>query len=283
MQFDIGDLLGGGTPGADSFTGTDFNVPMDWRAGQVDLGGTPGAESFTGGAPAGGSSAWQQFIGSAPNKAGEGGSGLRGAVSEVGSVAKDVAPLFQIGAGLTGAAANIYGAGQIANQTQMANRATRSQLQSAQQARDVAGQVSAPAGTLTNFGTEQLRRAEAGQLDPALESYIDQWKAGAKQLMLQRLSSSGQANSSTAEQVNQFIERQAIQIRAGMLEQMKTQGVGATQAGGGLLVNESSVLTGAGQAAGGAAQTAQQQSAVLANLIAGANQALARLGASAST
>lgn len=208
--------------------------------------------------------------------------GWRGVVGDIGNAAKTVLPLAQIGTGIMGAVGNIQAAGQLADQAKIQRQGMQSQLASAQQAREMAGNVSAPAGTLVNFGQGQLARAEAGQIDPAMQSIIDRWKQGAKQQMLQRLASSGQATSSTAAQLDQILEQMAVGMQGELLQSMKAQGVGATQAGGGLLASGAGASAGAGAAAAGANQQALQQSQVLQSLIGSANQALARMGAGAS-
>lgn len=278
MEFNIDDLLGsGGGFGVDSFTGTGANVPMDWQTGALDF-SSPGVDSMTGAAPTGGGGMMSGLSDAASGI----GAGIRSVTGPLGDVAKSVLPIAQIGTGIMGAVGNIQAAGNLADQSRIQRQGLRSQLDSATQAREMAGNVSAPAGTLVNFGQEQINRAQAGEVDPAMQSIIDRWKNGAKQQMLQRLASSGQATSSTAAQLDQILEQMAVSMKGELLQSMKAQGVGATQAGGGLLASGASASAGAGQTAGGVNQAALQQSQVLQNLIGSANQALARIGAGAS-
>lgn len=114
------------------------------------------------------------------------------------------------------------------------------------------------------FGTEQLDAASKGQLPAPMQAAVDQWAQKAKADMRARYAQMGQGNSSNIASEDANIDLMAKAMVGQLLQ---------SQAGLGL----QGIQTGASAATGGA-QISQQQQAVLANLIASADQQLGRLG-----
>lgn len=169
-----------------------------------------------------------------------------GVGNTLGSIAKGALPFAQVGmAGL--GAANTWRAIQQAADNQKYFR----QAQQAQQ------QAVAP---LSQFGEEQLKLAQGGQIPQAEQAKIDLWKQGAIQKARDYLARSGQGESSTMRNWEDWINQQAVAMQSDILNRMRSGGVAAL-----------------GLAAGGsnqAAQTAGQNQAGIEQLIAQANQAL---------
>jgi hypothetical protein len=196
------------------------------------------------------------------------GSGLRNAIGTFGDIAKVALPIANIGTGIMGGIASSRAASAAADNAKTARRAADIQASSAERA-------AAAAAPLTNFGEAQLKAATAGQIPEAEQAMIDEWVRGAKQQAMDYLARSGQGDSSTMQDWAAWIDKQAVAMKGSALGNAKASGVGALTAGAG-------ALTGAAGAAGGAASSAGAQGGQLEQLIAAANQQLARLSASAS-
>src|SRR5437879_5999758 len=97
-----------------------------------------------------------------------------GPLSDFADVAKSGLPWLQLGTTAMGAVSGVQAAHAAGQQAKTAERAQKVQAESARQAQATAGPAAA-------FGERELGRAEAGQLDPAIEAGIAQWVQGAKQ------------------------------------------------------------------------------------------------------
>ena len=150
----------------------------------------------------------------------------------------------------------------LANQQNVASQLGR-QTRTIERGQKQALAAAAPA---VAFGQKQLEQAQAGKLSPPLEASIEQWKTSAKANMAQRFASMGLGNSTALEQINAEIDKQAVAMRASMLGQEEETGLSALQTG----VSAGTGVTG----------PAQNQQAMLSNLIQSANQTLGLLAGS---
>lgn len=175
-----------------------------------------------------------------------------------------------LGLGLGGL--NIYqgiqGATQLGRQTGIAERAGKLQGQ-------LAGKTADVAAPLTAFSGQELNQAALGKIPAPIQAQIDQWKAGARQQVMDYAARSGLGNSEWLTNRLAWVDQQAQAMMASALEQEQALGI---QAGG----TAGQVLGTAAGAAGGAAQTASGQQDSLSNLIGQANQMLAQLTAGAT-
>jgi len=109
-------------------------------------------------------------------------------------------------------------------------------------------------------GTQDIQRAQAGKLQPAMESSIEQWVQQAKADMRARFASMGLGNSSDIASEEAKIDLIAQSMRGQLLQGEEQLGLAG-------------VSTGVNAAIGGG-QLAQNQQNLLAQLIASANQSL---------
>lgn len=180
--------------------------------------------------------------------------GVKSAAGGLGDFAKGVMPFAQLGLGALGVKGAIDASG-----------AAKDQARNVAQAQKLQRESTAP---LTQFGTQQLQRAEAGQVDPAVSAMIDQWAQSAKIKVQQFFASSGQGNSSALAQELAHIDQMALAMKSGELKSMEQLGVGA--------------LEGAAGAATATAGTAGREQNELEGLIAAANKALSGMAGAAA-
>ena len=242
-------------------------------------GGSPGAypqpASYSFDAPGGAAESaqaepWYSRAGSAPPYEPEpeaapwysrAGSAVGDAASNVGSaISRDVQrdPLRSL-ATMLGLGVQGFG---IANQVRTANMAARAEKRQ-EQAQKSADAAAAPA---VDFGRTQLAAASAGKLPAAMEASLEEWKMKAKADMRSKYAGMGQGNSTSLQSEEQKIDLMAESIRAQLLGGVSSQGLDALRIG-------------ASAGTAGAAAAGQQQAA-LTNLLAAADQQLARLTAS---
>ena len=188
--------------------------------------------------------------------------------SSFGNVAKSALPWVQAGAGLTGAAASIQGMAQLARQTGVAESAEKRQA-------SIAKEAQASAGPVRAFGERQLAQAAAGKLDPAMESQIALWVQGAKQKAQDYAARSGQGDSKQLVDWLNWIDQMGEAMRMQAIQGEQQIGLTAEGTAGGLR------RAGAGAAGGAGAAAAGQQQGIM-QLIAAANQELAKLAGAAS-
>lgn len=179
---------------------------------------------------------------------------LKGWGSDFGSLAKNILPAAQVGAAGYGIYSGMQGANQLAAQTKIAEQAAKRQG-------DISRDTSA-------FGQEQLARAQAGTIPPAVQAQIDQWAKGAKQQAQDQAARTGQGDSTQLKQWLAWIDQQAQAMQASYLQQETQTGLTAEQ-----------IAMGASGASGSGAS---QQQGSLEQLIAQSNQVLARLSQGAS-
>lgn len=258
----IRDFGTGSTPGIDA----------------VDFSNLPAVGGGAGAAGGGGGGFWSGLGDVAKDVSG----GISKVTTPLGDIAKSVLPLASLATGTMGAVAQQQGASQLADAAKQNRVATQNQVDASKQARDVAAGAQPIANTLTQSGTSALQRAEAGQLDPAMEQGIANWKRGALQQVKDFLARSGQTDSTTMLDWERFIEEQAQTMRSQALQEMKNFGVGTLGTAGDVIGREAGAISGAGQVAGGAAQSTQQQMQGIQQLIQQANAQLAKLSAGAS-
>lgn len=189
-------------------------------------------------------------------------------VSSFGNFAKAAMPIAQLGLAGLGAAEGIMGANQLGKQTQIAERAAKTQQQ-------VAGDARAAAAPVQQFSQEELANASAGKIPAPIQSQIDLWKQAAKQQVMDYAARSGQGDSSSLTNWLMWIDKQAEAMMASSLEQEQQLGIQAGGTAGG-------ILSAASGAAGGAGATASNQQQGIQQLIGSANQVLARLTAAAA-
>jgi len=192
---------------------------------------------------------------------------IRGGVRDFGGVAKDILPLAQVGAAGAGVGLGVQGALQNAKMTRLAQDAAKRQGEISATAQGQAAPVAA-------FGQEALRRAGLGEVPPAVEAQIEQWRKAAQQMINDRAARLGQGSSTQMQQWLQWIDQQALAMRGAYLGQEVNQGLSAANVAGNLLSAGSS-------AAGGSGQTAVTQQSGIEGLISQANRALAQLSAAA--
>jgi hypothetical protein len=196
------------------------------------------------------------------------GKGVSGALQPVADVAKPLLPLAGLATAGMGIASGIQGARTAADQAAIQKRAQRLQEQTA-------GQTAAAAAPLTQFGSQQLQQAAGGQIPPAIQAKIDEWKQGALAQAKDYMARSGQGNSQAMTQWAAYIEEQAKAMEAAYLQQEQSLGIQ------GLTSGAQALASSGGQAGNIAAGATQQQSSIDA-LMNQTNQVLARLTASAA-
>jgi len=171
-----------------------------------------------------------------------------------GNIAKSALPFAQIAGAGAGIGLGIQGATQLAGQTKIAENAAKGQSKIGSEA--------------AGFARDQIARAESGQVTPAVQAQIDQWASGAKQQARDQAARTGQGDSTQLKQWEAWIDQQAMAMRASYLQQQEQMGLQGYNIAAG--------------AYGGSGQGATQQQGGLEQLIAGANQVLARLSQGAT-
>ena len=189
-------------------------------------------------------------------------------MSNFGTLAKAALPWIKEGIGLTGAAGNLYGIKQLADQTSIAKSAERRQA-------GIAKTAEAAAAPVRAFGEQELTQAAAGKIDPAIEKQIQLWVQGAKQKAQDYAARSGQGDSQQLVDWLAWIDQMGEAMRTQAIQGEQGLGISAEGTAGQILGVGSGAAQGAGAAAAG-----QQTS--LAQLIAAANQEIAKLGAQAA-
>jgi hypothetical protein len=196
------------------------------------------------------------------------GKGVSGALQPVADVAKPLLPLAGLATAGMNIAGGVQGARTAADQASIQKRAQRLQEQTA-------GQTAAAAAPLTQFGSQQLQQAAGGQIPPAIQAKIDEWKQGALAQAKDYMARSGQGNSQAMTQWEQYIEQQAKAMEAAYLQQEEQLGIqGLTQG--------AQVLGSTGSQSGNLAAGATGQQNAIDNLMRQTNDVLARLTASAA-
>jgi hypothetical protein len=197
-------------------------------------------------------------------KGGEGG----GILGTAASIAKPLLPFAGLATAGMNIAGGIQGARTAADQASIQKRAQRLQEQTA-------GQTAAAAAPLTQFGSQQLQQAAGGQIPPAIQAKIDEWKQGALAQAKDYMARSGQGNSQAMTQWEQYIEQQAKAMEAAYLQQEQQLGIqGLTQG--------AQALGSAGRQDQALIQGAAQQQTGIDTLMKQTNDVLARLTASAA-
>lgn len=244
MDFDIG---GGG----------DFNVPDVPEPG----GGIPTPPSGGGGFDFG------DIAKGAKDIAGDIGAGVKGVLGPVGDLAKSVSPIASLATAGMGIAGGIQASKTAAQQAKVARDSQRLQQQNA-------AATAAAAQPLTDFGKEQLKQAQAGQIPPAIQAQIDTWAQGAKAQARDYMARSGQGNSQAMTQWEAYIDQQAKAMAATYLQQEQSLGMQGLTQGANALGSSGAqagrVAEGAGQQQGGIDALMKQTNEMLAKLSAGA-------------
>lgn len=179
---------------------------------------------------------------------------VKSGLSGFGDVAKQILPAAQVAGAGYGIYSGIQGARQLADQTKLAESASKRQ-----------GQISSDAA---GFGRAAMDRASQGQIAPAVQQQIDNWAKGAKQQARAKAAQMGQGDSTMLAQWEAWIDQQAQAMQAGYLQQEEQLGLQAYGV--------------AGQAAGSQAGGAAGQQGSLEAMIAEANRVLARLSQAAA-
>jgi hypothetical protein len=244
-QFDFGGFgdFGSGLGNID-ITGGDLGGGGDWFG--------PGAPISVG-PVAGGGNWW---------------SGLSNALGGFGDFARNLSPYLGLGTAGLGAASSVLGALQSGRQSKLAEGAAKQEKILSQQAQTAAAPIA-------GFSAEQLQLAQQGQIPPAIQAQINQWKQAAKQQAADFAARTGQGDSTTLQSWYQWIDQQAQAMQASALQNMEQLGIQAGGTAGGIL----------GQAMQGASaqgNLAGQNAGGIEALIAAANQVLSRLNAAAT-
>lgn len=237
-------LSGGGAPGAQfpaGISGADFKPP-DMSLPQMT--GLPGGAGDSGGGLlsfAKGLTGRGEDPGS-PRQPGGGGSILGDVFGAAGGLARTGLGAFGVKNQLDAARLAKGQAGQLGQMQQI-------QRESAQ--------------PLQQFGTTQLSRATAGQVDPAVQQMLDNLVNSQKMQAKQWFASQGITDSTMMESVLRDIDNKAEAMKAQVLGMDKQTAIQA--------------LSQAMQGATAGAQTASQEQQALDSLIAESNKALAAL------
>lgn len=259
----FGDWFGGGS-GLGDMAG-DFSGSNIGTYGS-DFGGT---SSWLGDIAGGMTSGSVPYAGVGPTNGNQGGGGLGDFLSSAGrgfgSVAQAVLPAAQIGAAGLGAYSNYQASQQRAQQSKLAEAASKRQDQ-------ISATAQQQAQPLSNFANEQLARAGAGQIQPAIQSQIDEWVRAAKAKANAYAAGSGQGNSSQLTSWLSWIDRQGQAMRAAAIDAQQGRAIQAAGQAGNLLAV-------GGNVAGQSAANAIAQGSGIDQLLAAANQQLNRLSA----
>lgn len=193
--------------------------------------------------------------------------GIKDTITPFASLAGAVAPIVGLGTAGMGLAAGVQGAKQAAQQTKIMREGQRLQG-------DASRATQAAAAPLTQFGSQELQAAQAGQIPPAIQAKIDLWKQGAMQKARDFAARSGQGDSTMLAQWEAYIEQQAAAMASDYLQEEQRMGIQSLQAGAG-------ALSSAGGQGANIVQGAQQTGGSIENLMKQANEALAHLSAAA--
>lgn len=196
------------------------------------------------------------------------GAGVKDVLSPFADVAKAALPLVGLGVAGTSMATNIAGAKQAAQNTAIQRRAQRMR-------ENIAGQQSAAAAPLTQFGQKQLDASTKGAIPDSIQAQIDQWAQGAKARVNDYFARSGQGNSLQLQQKLAEIDQAAKAMAGTFLQEEQRLGVNSLAMG-------ANALGGAGNTASTIGQTAGAGNASIAALMQEANRALAQLNSAAA-
>lgn len=281
------------------------------------------------------------------------GSGIAGFFGGLGDLAKVAAPAVGLGTGIMGLINQNKALEEASKARKQQQEAQALQLSGAKQAQELAPQmagmapeiadvarkldpiaervssvgpkIDAAAGNVRTgivapvleFAADRLKRAQAGEIPPAIEAQITNWTQGAKAKALDYLARSGQADSSARVQMEEYIDKQAQAMRAQYLQEEESQALaafdqartgevsaasmygqeGATEAtagslygteGAGLgraadvIAGAGNLLTGSSAAAGNSARVNQDELNQLLAMIAAANKSMAQLSGGAA-
>lgn len=199
--------------------------------------------------------------------AGNVGSDLKGVGSGFGDFAKGALPFAQLGAAGLGLAGGLRAADQ--NTAAAKSAAASQKLQ-----QDAAGNALNIAKPLQEFGQASLARAAGGQIPEAAQAKIEEWKQGKKAEMRDYLARAGLGDSQSLQMAEAQIDRMSAEMVLAEIERENALGLQA-------LGGATSATSAAAGAAGAAGQAATQGEVSLAQMIALANQELARVGAGA--
>src|SRR2546425_11848648 len=145
-----------------------------------------------------------------------------GMLTDFAGAAKSALPWLQLGTTALGAVSGGQAASAAGRQAKTAEKAQKVQAESARQAQATAGPAAA-------FGERELGRAEAGQLDPAIEAGIAQWVQAAKQQIQQWAASHGQGDSTWLRSKLEQLDQMAVAMRGEMLQQEQQLGLQGIQ------------------------------------------------------
>jgi hypothetical protein len=196
------------------------------------------------------------------------GGAVKGVLDPLAAIAKPLLPVAGLATAGMGIASGIQGAKQAAAQNRLARQAQQMQQHSA-------AATEAAAAPLTEFGKEQLDAARQGQIPAAIQAKINEWKTGYLAAIRDRLARTGQGDSQTMMQWEQWVEQQAKAMEASYLQQEQELGVKGLGAG-------VSALGSAGQQAGSVAGGATAQRSAIDDLMRQSNEMLAKLNAGAA-
>jgi len=237
-----------------------LNIPLE---GVPQVGGLPDFASFTPGPQFMGGSEFSPGPGvPSPTTFGDRVSGVAGRVGDVaGKIGTGLEKEFSerplesfgraLGLGTTGF--------NIANQVRAVGQLNQ-QTANVKKAQEAARAAAAPA---VAAGTQDITRAQQGQLQPAVESSIQQWVQQAKADMRARFASMGLGNSTDIASEEAKIDQMALAMRGQLLQGEESLGL-------------QGVSTGVNAAIGGG-QLGQNQQALRTNLLAKENQSLGLL------
>jgi hypothetical protein len=223
-----------------------------WRGAETAAPAASAAASATGS----GAEAVEQIdpalVETAVRSLGAGGGGswwepLRGALGTAEQVARQVAPVAQLGLGVLGGITGIQAMRQAAEQTRIARQAQQRMSEAAQPAVAAAQQLT-PAGAAAVLG---------GALPPGLEAQVEQWKNDMRARLRQHAANAGLDDSTQLAQWEGLIDLQAQQLRQSLAQSLLAGGLEAVGAATG---PESRVLTSAlGQSQAAAQAVAEAQ------------------------
>ena len=255
--------------------------------------------------------------GSSPTKS-EQGTGFLGGLSDLGGIAKAVMPLASIGTGIASFMNQRDSMDQMERRGRVQDRALESQIATAEQARPMAAQtvdisndirnvagnvgplaertaaIAPEVRSLTNnvrdqimapqqtFAADRLARAQRGEIPPAIQAQIEQWKAGELQKARQYFARAGTPDSTMMASVEADIERKAQAAAGEYLQNEEKMALaafegarGSAATAGGLYGTEGAALGTAANIFGSEANDLAQAGNVLGvggNILAGAGR-----------
>jgi hypothetical protein len=196
------------------------------------------------------------------------GSAVQGTLQPISDIAKPLLPVAGLATAGMGIASGIQGSRQAAAQNRLARQGQQMQQQSA-------AATQAAAAPLTQFGQQELQAAQQGNIPPAIQAQIQQWKQGAIAAANDYMARSGQGNSQAREQWLAYIEQQAKAMEAAYLQDEQKLGIQGLSAG-------AQALASSGKQADALASGAIEQRSAIDDLMKQSNEVLARLTASAA-